>query len=31
MIGKKIEKNNVKIAFNVLYAKNEKISLCFKT
>ena len=25
MIGKKIEKNNVKIAFNVLYAKNEKI------
>ena len=30
---KKCEKNNVKIAFNVLYAKKEKnISfLCFKT
>ena len=31
---KKFEKNNVTIAFNVLYAKKEKIyvfSLCFKT
>ena len=25
MIGKKIEKNNVRIAFNVLYAKKEEI------